>query len=141
VLKAFFGIFAALSLFLTGQPLTIHPTASSAVIGSQIGDDTMAAPYPPAVQDTLKKLRKTGGHRVVHADGKTYVVVGAGQRPTGGYRLTVDGVKQTSKNVFEVRVREHKPAPGSLKTQVISFPTLVVELPHEKATVKLNMLR
>lgn len=140
MLKTCLGIIAAVSLFLTGQPLPIeHPTAISVPNESHIVDQSAAAAYPPAVQDALKKVRKAGGHVIVHVGDKTYVVVGAGQRPTGGYRLTLDQVKQTAGNSYEVRVREHKPAPGAMKTQVISFPTLVVALPHSHANVQVKL--
>ncbi|MFY0543308.1 protease complex subunit PrcB family protein [Brevibacillus sp. H7] len=142
MLKIGFGILTAISLILTGPFLSIdNPTSFPAANESQAAVESASSSYPPAVQDALKKLRKNGGQTVVHAGGKTYVVIGVGQRPTGGYRLTVDQVKQKAPNSFEVYVREHKPSPGTLTTQVISYPTLVVSLPQANASVHVTIER
>jgi len=142
VLKALFGMFTAFSLLITGQSAPKDQTTATPVsVESHPDWHTVNAPYPPAVQEALKQLRKSGGHTIVHADNKTYLVVGAGERPTGGYHLTYDGVKKSASHTFEVRIREHKPKPGALTTQVISFPTLVVELSQPDAAVQLQMMK
>jgi hypothetical protein len=117
-----------------------HPAVPEAVKNSASSSGQLAAAYPPAVQSALKQLRKSGGQSFVRAEGKTYVVIGIGERPTGGYQLAVERIKQNGDLTFEVDVREHKPAPGTWKTQVITYPTIVVTLPREDAKVLVNML-
>jgi hypothetical protein len=92
------------------------------------------------VQSALQQLRKSGGQTIVRAEGKTYVVIGVGERPTGGYRLAVEQIKRHADQTFEVDIREHKPAPGTWKTQVVTYPTIVVALPQADAKVRVNIL-
>lgn len=120
-----------------------HPTPTAAeteeIAAGEAAFETVAAPYPPAVQKALKKVRKSGGHTVVRANGKSYVVIGAGQRPTGGYRLVADQVKKTGAHQYTLLVRLQTPAPGAMKTQVITYPTLVVPLADGQAQVRVHI--
>ena len=133
----------SLALPVNPASSTPHPTpnqaGTEAAAPEQAAYETVAAPYPPAVKKALKKVRKSGGYTVVHANGKSYVVIGAGQRPTGGYRLVAEQVKKTGAHQYTLQVRVKAPAPGALKTQVISYPTLVVSLPDQQARVHVNM--
>lgn len=135
------GILLMATLAFAGnQPLPIeHPTSSAPVTEEVMPDEAVSAPYPPAVQDALKKVRKSGGHTIVRDNGKAYVVIGAGQRPTGGYRLVADQVRRTGPHSFAVSVRVKAPAPGAMKTQVITYPTLVIALPDQQAQVKVQI--
>ncbi|MCM3469848.1 protease complex subunit PrcB family protein [Brevibacillus borstelensis] len=136
VLHAWYSLLLAASLSLTGQPFHIdHPTPTQAAVVGADELQSVSAPYPPAVQDALRSVRKNGGHSVVRADQKTYVVIGAGKRPTGGYRLVADKVERKGTHGYVIHVREQKPAAGSMATQVISYPTLVVSVPDKQAQV------
>lgn len=144
------GVLLAASLTLTGaQGLPIHhPTPSEALTEEALTEEAahesvpyeaVAAPYPPAVSDALAKVRKNGGHTVVRSNGKAYVVISAGKRPTGGYRLVADQIKRTGPHAFTVKVHVQSPAPGSMKIQAISYPTLVIALPDQQAKVHVQM--
>ncbi|GED24159.1 hypothetical protein BAG01nite_02610 [Brevibacillus agri] len=148
MMNIFPGLLLAASLCVTGATSMSlpHPTASAPagkeVVPSAVETvpyEAVAAPYPPAVTEALKKVRKSGGHTVVRANGKAYVVIGAGQKPTGGYRIVTDQVKRTGPHGFTVRVHVQPPAPGALKTQAISYPTLVIALPDQQAQVSVHM--
>ncbi|BAH43257.1 hypothetical protein BBR47_22800 [Brevibacillus brevis NBRC 100599] len=145
MLQVFPSLLLTATLAVTGtqvlspqHPIVSEPVAKEAV-QANAGYEAVAAPYPPAVQEALKTVRKNGGHTIVRANGKSYVVVGAGQRPTGGYRLVTDQVKRTGPHDFAVQVRVQAPAPGSMKIQVISYPTLVIALPDQQAKVSVLM--
>ncbi|WP_338076129.1 protease complex subunit PrcB family protein [Brevibacillus parabrevis] len=145
MMNIFPSLLLAASLCVTGaQSVSLsHPTASAPAVKEvapfAVEYEAVAAPYPPAVTEALKTVRKNGGHTVVRANGKAYVVISAGQRPTGGYRLVADQVKRTGPHGFTVHVRVQPPAPGALKTQAISYPTLVIALPDQQAQVKVQM--
>jgi len=138
------GLLLAAALTITGTHAlpTQHPTVSTPVTKEAAHNDVqyeaVAAPYPPAVQAALTKVRKSGGQKIVRANGKAYVVISAGQRPTGGYRLVTDQIKKTGAHGYTVRVHLQAPAPGSMKIQVISYPTLVIALPDQQAKVNVQ---
>lgn len=120
-----------------------HPTPS-ATMNKELAQDSIShesavASYPPAVKQALKKVRKSGGYTLVRANGKTYVVIGAGPKPTGGYRLVADPVKKTAPHQYKLLVRLQAPAAGTMKTQVISYPTLVVAVPDQQANVNVQV--
>ncbi|MFD2371945.1 protease complex subunit PrcB family protein [Brevibacillus sp. GCM10020057] len=139
------GLLLTAVLTLTGvQPAsTPHPTPTAPSTEESTSVDAqyeaVAAPYPPAVQEALNKVRKNGGHTIVRAKGKSYVVIGAGQRPTGGYQLVADQVKRTGPHGYTVSVHVKAPTPGSMNIQVISYPTLVIALPDQQARVTVQM--
>lgn len=137
MLHAWYSLLLAASLAWTGQPFSIdHPTSPNAAV--EVGEalQPAASSYPPAVQDALRSVRKAGGHTIVRADKQTYVVIGAGQRPTGGYRLIAERIERKGTHGYVIHVREQKPAAGAMKTQVISFPTLVVTVPDSQAQIQ-----
>jgi len=141
MLHAMYSLILAAALAIPGvQPFSIdHPTPIAVPAEGTNATESVAASYPPAVRDALKQVQKSGGHTIVRADGKTYVVIGVGQRPTGGYRLVTERVERTGAHGFVIRVREQKPAAGAMKTQVISYPTLVVALPDAQAQVQVTI--
>ncbi|EST56227.1 hypothetical protein T458_02615 [Brevibacillus panacihumi W25] len=139
------GLLLAATLGATvGTPAlpSTHPTPS-ATMNKELAQDgiheSAVAPYPPAVKQALQKVRKSGGYTLVRANGKTYVVIGAGPKPTGGYRLVAEPVKKTAPHQYKLHVRLQAPAAGTMKTQVISYPTLVVAVPDQQANVDVQV--
>jgi hypothetical protein len=59
---------------------------------------------------------------------KTYLYVSWGQRPTGGYEVTIlEAVRETDEIV--VRVRYRRPPPDAMVTQVITYPFDLATVP------------
>ncbi|GAA4710076.1 protease complex subunit PrcB family protein [Brevibacillus fulvus] len=122
-------VFLSAVLALFGQPV------------SQLADDQqhhavqvpayeiVKGPYPAEVTEAMKQLRPSGGDRLVRADGKFYLVISLGQRPTGGYSLQLQKMDQLANGEWQITVAEQKPQPGMMTTQVITYPTLVIALP------------
>jgi uncharacterized protein (DUF885 family) len=60
------------------------------------------------------------------------VVAFQGQRPTGGYGISVRGVRRDG-TVLAVSVEERRPASGDVTTQVITSPFVAVSIPRPAA--------
>jgi len=136
------GLLLATTLGLSvGTPALTptHPTPSASLNQEAFSHESAVAPYPPAVKQALNKVRKSGGYTLVRANGQTYVVIGAGPKSTGGYRLVADPIKQTAPHQYSLLVRLQAPAAGAMKTQVISYPTLVVAVPDQQANVNVQL--
>jgi len=99
-------------------------------------DQVVKPPYPSEVQKALNQIRKTGGHQVTAGNEMTYVAISLGERPTGGYLAVLERVEQQADGTWVITVREQKPAAGAMKTQVITYPTLVVALPGKTDAVQ-----
>jgi hypothetical protein len=55
------------------------------------------------------------------------VAVFAGQKPTGGYSVTIQAVSLSDKTL-QVAYSEKSPSPDSITTQVISYPSHIVKI-------------
>lgn len=115
----------------TDQPFQqqIQQPAVTVPAKTHTGYEEVTSPYPTEVESVLNKLRRTGGAEVVQGEHKTYVVIGLGQRSTGGYKVEVDGIETNANGQIIVKAHEVKPAEGSMTIQVISYPTKVIALP------------
>jgi major membrane immunogen (membrane-anchored lipoprotein) len=56
-----------------------------------------------------------------------FVVLNMGEKPTGGYSITVDSVVETDKEIV-IQVKEIKPEPGAMLIQQITYPYTVVKI-------------
>lgn len=63
-----------------------------------------------------------------------FVVLNMGEKPTGGYRITVDNVTETEKEIV-ITVKEITPEPGAMLIQQISYPYTVVKINSKKQIV------
>ncbi len=100
--------------------------------------EMVQGPYQESVKQALNSIRKQGGYHVIHEGGKTYVVISAGQRSTGGYQLLIADVAKQANGTWVVKTTEKKPAAGQMVTQVLTYPTIVIALPEAKANVSVS---
>ena len=63
-----------------------------------------------------------------------FVVLNMGEKPTGGYSITVDSMAETDKEIV-IQVKEIKPEPGAMLIQQITYPYTVVKINSKKAIV------
>lgn len=62
------------------------------------------------------------------------IVASLGQRPTGGYGVSIEAVYSSQGQLYVV-VRETAPAPGSIVTQSLTAPVVAVAAPRSDAAV------
>ena len=61
------------------------------------------------------------------ADGEwMYVLIAAGEKPTGGYDLTIDSITEVTKGTAYIHATLTSPEEGSMVTQVLTYPALIV---------------
>jgi hypothetical protein len=63
-----------------------------------------------------------------------FVILNMGEKPTGGYSITVDSVKETDKNIV-IKVKEITPEPGAMLMQSITYPYTVVKINSKKEII------
>jgi uncharacterized protein (DUF885 family) len=85
--------------------------------------------------------RMIGGERApapdITFDTRAVVVVFQGQKPTGGYSISIAEIRRSGRELV-VRTNEHAPARTDITTQVLTSPFVAVSIPRppEGATVK-----
>jgi len=75
--------------------------------------------------------RRTKGFHVYSAGGETYVLVSAGEKPTGGYSLDVRGVYLEEPGTLLVKAAVNAPAPDMMVIQVFTYPGVLIRLDKE----------
>lgn len=64
---------------------------------------------------------------------KTYILISAGQRSTGGYNMEIVDVNANDKIVVTTRVIE--PQPDQIKTMVITYPHVLIAVPKDNRNI------
>lgn len=78
--------------------------------------------------------RQTGSAALGAASGSTVVGIFLGQRPTGGYGVSVRSVRGVG-STLEVTVNVTAPGAGSITTQALTSPWIAVEVPGSYSSV------
>ena len=61
----------------------------------------------------------------------TFLVLNMGEKPTGGYALDVESVKEIPERII-VTLKEVEPEPGSMNIQQVTYPYTVVRVNSKK---------
>lgn len=98
---------------------------------------------PSSVKEEAEALRTRahGGEKVVHHDGRQFIIIALGERRTGGYHVEVEKVDRQGEEIH-VYAREVGPEPGMMVTQALTYPLEVVSFRcEEKLAVTVHMER
>jgi hypothetical protein len=63
-----------------------------------------------------------------------FVILNMGQKTTGGYKIGIENVVETDKNII-ITVKETIPEPGGMVTQVLTNPFCVVRINSKKEII------
>ncbi|GAA0382586.1 protease complex subunit PrcB family protein [Bacillus horti] len=100
--------------------------------------------YPEVVQKELERITHTGGEKIVSDEGSTYIILGLGERRTGGYAIEVVDITEQAGPVNSfilVKAKEIKPAPDAFVTQAFTYPTLVYRIPYTTLPIRIEWVR
>jgi len=63
-----------------------------------------------------------------------FIVLNMGEKTTGGYKINVESVVETEKNII-VTIKEVTPEPGKMVTQEITTPYTIVKIKSKKEII------
>lgn len=86
---------------------------------------------PKNVQTILEQIKFVRGYVVVN----NFIVVCAGQKPTGGYSIAVTKIKK-HKNV----VKEKEPAKNDIVIQMVTYPYVIVKIDEALGGISFKVL-
>ncbi len=71
--------------------------------------------------------------KIKEEDVKTsnFVILNMGEKPSGGYSITVENVEETAEKVT-LTIKENMPKAGSMVTQAITYPYAIVKINSKK---------
>lgn len=84
---------------------------------------------PEEVKNHFDRLTSSpqGGHASIPHGSRIFLIVSAGQRPTGGYQVKITDIVRKGETVH-IYAEEIAPAEGSTVTQAITYPAAVVSI-------------
>lgn len=71
-----------------------------------------------------------GGHAAIPHGSRIFLIISAGQRPTGGYQVKITEILKKGETVH-IYAEETAPAKDSMVTQAITHPAAVVSIPQK----------
>lgn len=89
---------------------------------------------PNEIKMLLNDQKLKGKISAADVQKSNFVILNMGQKPTGGYGITVDSVEETDKEII-IKIKELKPEPGAMLMQVITYPYTVVKINSKKQIV------
>ncbi|MFZ5817863.1 MAG: protease complex subunit PrcB family protein [Bacillota bacterium] len=81
---------------------------------------------PPEVARELEQMKEKAGTKTVVLGETTYAIITAGEKSNGGWSVTVESVGD-SEGKLEIVYRVQAPAPGSVNTAAITYPSVVIK--------------
>lgn len=84
-----------------------------------------------------KNYQKSGIHSYKHA-GAMYVLVGLGEKLTGGYTVGINSITHASKTTAYVSAYFTAPAPDMMVTQIVTYPHILLKIDGHKTIARLS---
>ncbi|MCS1350175.1 protease complex subunit PrcB family protein [Mechercharimyces sp. CAU 1602] len=95
--------------------------------GTMVYEKVTAKQLPDTVKAKVNEIKEEGGGHSISENEQTYLILGLGQRNTGGYQIEVTKVERKEDTVH-VYAQEVTPPEGAMVTQAITYPTTVISL-------------
>jgi hypothetical protein len=73
----------------------------------------------------LENYMTKGTHSLIDGD-YIYVLISAGERPTGGYSIEVNSITEVTPGTAYIHAHLHAPEEGSMVIQVLTYPSVMV---------------
>jgi hypothetical protein len=93
---------------------------------------------PPEIAQWQEANRRSPGQYTKHEGSHTYLMVAAGERPTGGYTVEVLSVRESG-GKLHVAARINAPPPGSMVTMAFTYPTAVIRIDRTELPVTFDV--
>jgi hypothetical protein len=93
------------------------------------------------IRNSVRLDRADQGYDILHSGADFYLVVYAGERPTGGYAVNITAITSDGGET-RVTVRETVPAQDEMVTQALTYPFDIVKLEKDiNGGVKLEFIK
>ena len=90
---------------------------------------------PDDLAKWVEANRKTPGIRFKNVDNKTYILISAGEKPTGGYSINLESVTMVAPGSIYLTAQVISPPPDMMVTQALTYPYILIEIEDEEVWV------
>gem|GEM_PF-6723989 len=123
-----------LSFFLIGIlniPQEDELNVSANIINYQI----IKPPFTEKINEALQPLLQKGGEKAIANNNQTFLLIALGERRTSGYKIEIKQITKTN-STLRVIYQEIKPKKDLIVSPVITYPSIVVQIPYRVAKVQ-----
>ncbi|MEG0773809.1 protease complex subunit PrcB family protein [Clostridium sp.] len=82
-------------------------------------------------------ISQTKGYKVININNETYLYIGLGEKPTGGYGIEVTRLED-NEGILNVELNVISPKEGDMVTQVITYPHRILKLSFNPRQVNIK---
>src|SRR5699024_1964521 len=87
---------------------------------------------PERLQKWIEDNKTEAHKKVFNIDGKTYVIITLGQKPTGGHGVDITQIAEDTDETVTVSYEETEPGRNDAVTQVITYPLAIAKTDGER---------
>jgi hypothetical protein len=135
-------VFALLTVFLTSCSSSIKPTESKSLfeVLTQQPDGGASIRFFEILSESKEIAMLQNDEKLknkIHPnDTQTcnFVVLNMGEKTSGGYKIGVENVVETDKNII-ITVKETIPDPNAMVSQVMTYPYCIVKINSKKEII------
>jgi hypothetical protein len=102
----------------------------------EISFEKVEQDLPASVQSLIEAHKKEAGIYSVSEGGFRYVTVTGGEKPTGGYSVSIDHIYET-KHAIYVEASTKSPEPGTFVPMIVTYPFAVAKIKETNKPVYL----
>lgn len=95
---------------------------------------------PPNIPLFIESMKKEKGFTNIEFINKdlNVLVVTSGEKPTGGYGINVGSIAEEEGQVLKIIVNERVPEEGSVVTEALTYPYVVIKIPEKYDSFKVE---
>jgi hypothetical protein len=135
-------VFALLTVFLVSCSSSIKPTERNSLfeVLTQQADGGASIRFFEILSESKEMAMLQNDEKLknkIHPNDiqtSNFVVLNMGEKPTGGYKIGVESVVETDKNII-ITVKETIPEPNAMVTQVMTYPYCIVKINSKKEII------
>lgn len=102
---------------------TVHPTLCQPSNVQVVQDRST---LPESVRQKAEEVKRTENIAVVETADAAYIILSAGEKPTGGYQFIFHNACALEELLL-IKAEVQPPAPDAFVTQVITYPQLILK--------------
>lgn len=135
-------VFALLTVFLVSCSSSIKPTERNSLfeVLTQQADGGASIRFFEILSESKEIAMLQNDEKLknkIHPNDiqtSNFVVLNMGEKATGGYKIGVESVVETDKNII-ITVKETIPEPNAMVAQVMTYPYCIVKINSKKEII------
>lgn len=110
-------------------------------IDNSLNYEIVDVDYAETLASTVENIQKQRGYSVIQEESDSAIVyIGLGEKPTGGYGISIYSVVNLISNKTEIIIKEEVPQEDEFVTQAITYPYILVKVDTPNTDIEVETL-